>query len=114
MRRWISSSFAHYRPIITAQLLSLSIGFFCIIYLILSSFSQISNGSVIPKPLIQPTQVNALAKISAKFQKQRKPYAFGYYEKSFVCNRIRKKDGVRDTNVNTTLQDHVVNILGRK
>ncbi|CAF1459982.1 unnamed protein product [Rotaria sordida] len=88
MRPCISTIGFNYRSLLSVQILSFSIGFFCITYLILSNFSQVS--------VEKRQDINHVVRSESK---------------SFICDRMRKNDGTREINVSSELDDHLLNIL---
>ncbi|CAF3636707.1 unnamed protein product [Rotaria sp. Silwood1] len=111
MHPWISKIHFYYRSLLSAQILSLTIGFFCITYLILSNFSQLSIENISPKTWIQSVLTNNTNTIALNITKQDINSLVDIENKSFICDRMRKNDGTREVNVSSELDDHLVNIL---
>jgi hypothetical protein len=107
MRSWVSTIYFNCRSLVSIQILSIIFCFSCIIYLILSNFSQASVKNIISQTWIQSVSNQIVSK-------QEINYRAGTGNTSFICDRMRKTGGVRETNVSSAIDDHLVNILNRK
>jgi hypothetical protein len=107
MRSWLSTIYFNCRSIVSIQTLSFIFCFSCITYLILSNFSQASVKNIISQTWIQSVSDQIVSK-------QEIDYRSGTRNTSFICDRTRRTGGVRETNVSSAIDDHLVNILGRK
>ncbi|CAF3093739.1 unnamed protein product [Rotaria sp. Silwood2] len=111
MRPWISTIGSNCRSLLSLQIISFSLGFSCIIYLILSNFSHLSVENIIPRTWIRSVLTNNTDKIVLKSDKHDINPINRIENKSFICDRMRKNDGTREENVSSEVDDHLINIL---
>lgn len=107
MRSWFSTIYLKFRSIVSIQIFSFLIFFFCIIYLILSNFSDLSFNNIISQRWIPKNPIQIIPKQQIKS-------AIQYGNASFICDRKGTTDGTRVMNVTSLIEDYLVNILRRK